>query len=125
MKRVIVCVVLLISVIVFSVVSYITVNSKVDRIIELMKADREITMSTSIPDKERTMKIINEWDKSETYLVSMLTHHELEDVEIGIRCLTDYMNQGYTEEYIKTLNECISRLNHIKETEKADTKNIF
>lgn len=125
MKRVIVCVVLLISVIVFSVVSYITVNSKVDRIIGLMKADREITMSTSIPDKERTMKIINEWDKSETYLVSMLTHHELEDVEIGIRCLTDYMNQGYTEEYIKTLNECISRLNHIKETEKADTKNIF
>lgn len=125
MKRVVISVVLLIVAVVFSVISYFTVNSRVNRIIELMKTDREITMSTSSPDKERTNKITEEWDKNETYLVSMLTHHELEEVEIGIMCLTDYMNQGYTEEYIKTLNECINRLNHIKETEKADTKNIF
>lgn len=125
MKRVIISVVLLIATLIFSVISYFNVNARIDTITSLMQNDREITINTSKPDKERTNQITDEWARHETYLVSMLTHHELEEIEIGILCLTDYMNQGYTEEYIKTLNECINRLNHIKETEKADTKNIF
>lgn len=113
------------AIIVFSVSTYFTVNKKLDTLIELMEADRKIISQYGEPDGELTAKILKAWKDNETYLISMLTHHELEDFEMGIMCLPDYLNQGLTEEYIKTLNECINNLYHIKETEKVDTKNIF
>lgn len=125
MKRLFIATALLLAAIVFAVSSYFTINKKIDNIIALMENDREITIMTSSPDAKRTTEITKAWEENETYLVSMLTHQELEDVEIGIMCLPDYLKEGFTEEYIKTLNECINHLYHIKETEKADTKNIF
>lgn len=125
MKRLYIALALLSAAIIFSISSYFTINKKIDKIIELMESDREITIMTTEPDEARTKAITDAWEENETYLVSMLTHQELEEVEIGIMCLPDYLNQGFTEEYIKTLNECINHLYHIKETEKADTKNIF
>lgn len=125
MKRLVISVLLLGVAVTFSVCSYFSVNKRLNRVIDLMEKDREITIATSKADSKRTKQITDEWAKNETYLVSLLTHHELEDVEIGIMCLPDYQKQEFTEEYLKTLNECINRLNHIKETEKADIKNIF
>lgn len=58
-------------------------------------------------------------------MVSILPHDELEEIELGIMNLPDYENQNMPEEYIKTLNGCISRLEHILETEKPSLKNIF
>ena len=109
----------------FSISNYFIINKRIDNIISIMEDDRKITIQTGKPDNSRTSKITEAWESNETYLVSMLTHHELADFEISIMCLPDYIKQGLTEEYIKTLNECINRLYHIKETEKADTKNIF
>ena len=117
--------VLLISALTFAVSNYFTINKRIDSIISVMEEDRKITLRTGKPDNNRTTGITDAWESNETYLVSMLTHHELADFEISMMCLPDYMKQGLTEEYIKTLNECINHLYHIKETEKADTKNIF
>lgn len=125
MKRFIIAVFVLALTIAFSVGSYFLICNKFDNVIELMENDRNITLSSGSPDERRTEKIILEWEKYENLLVSLLTHHELEDIEIGVRCLRDYMQQNLTEEYIKTLNECINKLKHVKETELPDTKNIF
>ncbi|MBP3441466.1 MAG: DUF4363 family protein [Clostridia bacterium] len=125
MKRFTVASFILLFTVVFSVVSYFLICTKIDKITELMISDRDITVSTGEADRKRTDSIVSEWEKNEVLLVSLLTHHELEDIEIGVRCLHDYMQQGLTEEYIKTLNECINKLRHVKETELPDTKNIF
>lgn len=125
MKRLLIAVLVLSFTITFSVGSYFLICRSIDNVIFLMENDRNITVSSGESDKERTEKIIAEWLKHENLLVSLLTHHELEDIEIGIRCLEDYMKQGLTEEYIKTLNECINKLRHVKETELPDIKNIF
>ena len=125
MKRCVIAVFIFLATIIFSVTTYFTVCNRIDSVISLMKTDRETTMATMEMNRVRTEKIIGEWEKHEVYLVSMLTHHELEELEIGIRCLNDYMEQRMIEEYIKTLNECINQLEHVKETEKPDTKNIF
>ena len=125
MKRFTVASFILLFTVVFSVVSYFLFCTKIDKITELMISDRDITVSTGEADRKRTDSIVSEWEKNEVLLVSLLTHHELEDIEIGVRCLHDYMQQGLTEEYIKTLNECINKLRHVKETELPDTKNIF
>lgn len=125
MKRFTVASFILLFTVVFSVGSYFLICTKIDKITELMISDRDITVSTGEADRKRTDSIVSEWKKNEVLLVSLLTHHELEDIEIGVRCLHDYMQQGLTEEYIKTLNECINKLRHVKETELPDTKNIF
>lgn len=125
MKRFVIAIFVLLLTITFSVGSYYMICSKIDKVIKLMESDRSLTLSSGEADRIRTEKISEEWLKHEVFLVSLLTHHELEDIEIGIRCLEDYMQQGLTEEYIKTLNECINKLKHIKETEAPDTKNIF
>ena len=125
MKRFIIAFFVLLLTVTFSVGSYFLICNKIDDVITLMENDRQLTLSSGEADKNRTEEIVDEWLKHEEFLVSLLTHHELEDIEIGIRCLNDYMQQGLTEEYIKTLNECINKLRHVKETEKPDTKNIF
>ena len=125
MKRLLIAVLVLSFTIIFSLGSYFLICRRVDNVIYLMENDRNITVSSGETDKERTKKILDEWLKHENLLVSLLTHHELEDIEIGVRCLEDYMQQGLTEEYIKTLNECINKLKHVKETELPDIKNIF
>lgn len=125
MKRLVIAIILLTAVITFSFNTYFTVNKKIDYVITLMEIDRESTMREGKPDSKRTAEITEVWDKNETYLISMLTHHELETFEIGMMCLPNYQKQALTEEYIKTLNECINCLYHVKETEKVDTKNIF
>ena len=125
MKRLLIAVLVLSFTITFSVGSYFSICRSIDNVIFLMENDRNITVSSGVSDKERTEKILDEWLKQENLLVSLLTHHELEDIETGVRCLEDYMKQGLTEEYIKTLNECINKLRHVKETELPDIKNIF
>lgn len=125
MKRTVIAVVLLVMTIGFSMFSHYSINRRIDEIVRVLEDDREITISTSSPDGIRTKQVKEIWKKNEKFLVATLAHGELEEIEIGIMCLSDYMTQGYTEEYIKTLNECINQLHHIKETEKADTKNIF
>lgn len=125
MKRLLIAVLVLSFTITFSVGSYFLICRSIDNVIFLMENDRNITVSSGESDKERTEKILDEWIKQENLLVSLLTHHELEDIETGVRCLEDYMKQGLTEEYIKTLNECINKLRHVKETELPDIKNIF
>lgn len=125
MKRFTIAVCIFLITIIFSITSYFTICNRIDSVIRLMKTDRETIVATTKIEPLRTEKIIEEWDKHEVYLVSTLAHHELEEIEIGMRCLHDYMQQGFTEEYIKTLNECINYLEHVKATEKPDIKNIF
>lgn len=125
MKRLIIALCILIFTVILSVSGYFAICNRIDSVITLMKNDREITVSEGKIEPARTEKILKKWNRHEVFLVSMLTHYELEEVEIGIRCLENYMNQGITEEYIKTLNECINQLEHLKETERPDVKNIF
>lgn len=125
MKRFIIAIALLTATLVGSIGSHIITNKKINEIIVTMETDRSITVANSSADKRRTEEIEKIWDKHETYLGCMLTHHELENLETGLMCLENYMLQGNTEEYIKTLNECLNQLYHILETEKVDTKNIF
>lgn len=125
MKRLIAAILILSFTIIVSVSVYFVICNKIDAIINIMENDRDETARTMKIDQERTRLCIAEWNKNEKLLVSLLTHYELEEVEIGIRCLENYSEQKLAEEYLETLNECINHLEHIKETELPDIKNIF
>ena len=58
-------------------------------------------------------------------MVSFLPHSELDDIEIGIKNIENYHEQGLTDEYLEEINCVINRLEHIKESEKPTIKNIF
>lgn len=82
-------------------------------------------MTDTRPDITRTRVIVEEWEKHETYMAAMLLHHEIEDLEIGMMLLENYAVENQYEEYIETVNECINKLRHVKETQKPDAGNIF
>lgn len=125
MKRLVIAVCIFVFTIAFAVAGWFSVCSRIDSVVLLLKNDREITTTEGKINRARTNAIFEEWQKNEGFLVLLLTHYELEEIEIGIRCLRDYGNQGITEEYLKTLNECINQLEHVKATEIPDLRNIF
>ena len=102
---------------------YISLSSR--SMIEQLENDRLLTVESRIMSEERAENIQKEWEKREPFFVAILPHEELDDVEINIMSLTDYCSQGLTDEYIKALNECINRLEHICESEKPGFKNVF
>ena len=93
--------------------------------LKIMESDRETTVSECKAEISRSKDIGQVWEKKQGLLAALLPHDELEDIEIGIMNLPDYAEQGLLEEYVKTLNDCINRLHHIKETENPTIKNIF
>ena len=101
------------------------INKSAESLIECIEYDRNLTVESGTPSAERAEKIQNEWKKRETLFVAILPHSELDEIEISIMNLTDFQKQEFSEEYIKALNECINRLEHIRETQKPDFKNIF
>ena len=101
------------------------INKSAENLIEYIEYDRNLTVESGTPSAERAEKIQNEWKKRETLFVAILPHSELDEIEISIMNLTDFQKQEFGEEYIKALNECINRLEHIRETQKPDFKNIF
>ena len=88
----------------------------------------EIRDSVNLKEKTdfwETKRLSDEWDRLETFMVSFLPHSELDDIEIGIRNIENYHEQGLTDEYLEEINNVINRLEHIKESEKPTLKNIF
>lgn len=98
---------------------------KIDRMVSVLEIHLEQTLENKTPSANGTQNVIEEWKKHETYMASMLSHHEVEDLEIDMMLLKKYAEQNLTEEYVKALNNCINKLRHIKETEAPVTGNIL
>lgn len=125
MKRIVVAVALIAAAVGGSVAVTKSVENKSEKIIDLLQNDRTLIVENQVTDTARTQKIKSEWESVEGFMATFLPHSEIDTVEIGIKCLADYDEQGLTDEYLETLNECINTLNHIKESEDLCIKNIF
>lgn len=91
----------------------------------LLEEEQKQLLVDTTPDISRTRVIIEEWEKHEIYIASMLSHHEIEDLEIGMMLLENYAVENQSEEYIETVNECINKLRHVRETQTPNLSNIF
>ena len=104
---------------------YFLIAKTTEEISEMMKDDRDMTMQTAQASEERAKEISELWKSKENILVTLLPHSELDEIEMGIKSLPQFQKQGLNEEYIKTLDDCINRLEHINESEKTNLRNIF
>lgn len=104
---------------------YFSIVDSSEKMIELIEYDCRITTEEKISSSERAEKIQKEWDKKEKIFAVILPHSELDEIEINIKKLTDFNTQNLTEEYLKALNDCANRFEHIIESETPDLKNIF
>jgi len=125
MKRIIGAIVIL--AVIFG--SSIGINCKLNDNIEKMTAvaaeGRDYAKKYGKIDPELTEKIVGTWDGMSFFMAAFLPHGELDDIEIGFMNIPDYEEQELTDEYLESLNECINRLEHIKESEKVTFKNVF
>lgn len=103
---------------------FLTVERTV-RLSDTLEKEKSIFMQAGKPDVDRAEKISKEWENHEELLVAMLPHDELEEIEIDIMKLTACAEQNVPDEYLEALNDCINRLNHIRDTEEFAWRNIF
>lgn len=125
MNRLAAAVIILALSITASIGCYLAAVNGAKEVLAVLEEERDAIVSNANFVSGGSKRIDSEWKKKETLMVSILPHDELEEIELGIMNLPDYENQNMPEEYIKTLNGCISRLEHILETEKPSLKNIF
>ena len=125
MKRIIAATVILLIVLGSSISIYFKIISEVDRLTDIACEIRESVGQKEKTDFWETKRLSDAWVRSETFLVSFLPHSELDDIEIGIKNIENYHEQGLTDEYLEEINSVINRLEHIKESEKPTIKNIF
>lgn len=125
MRRIIVATVILLIVLGSSIGIYFKIISEVDRLTDIACEIRESVGQKEKTDFWETKRLSDAWDRSETFMVSFLPHSELDDIEIGIKNIENYHEQGLTDEYLEEINSVINRLEHIKESEKPTIKNIF
>jgi hypothetical protein len=125
MRRIIAATVILLIVLGSSIGIYFKIISEVDRLTDIACEIRESVGQKEKTDFWETKRLSDAWDRSETLMVSFLPHSELDDIEIGIKNIENYHEQGLTDEYLEEINSVINRLEHIKESEKPTIKNIF
>lgn len=125
MRRIIAATVILLVVLGSSIGIYFKIISEVDRLTDIACEIRESVGQKEKTDFWETKRLSDAWDRSETLMVSFLPHSELDDIEIGIKNIENYHEQGLTDEYLEEINSVINRLEHIKESEKPTIKNIF
>ncbi len=125
MRRIIAATVILLIVLGSSIGIYFKIISEVDRLTDIACEIRESVGQKEKTDFWETKRLSDVWDRSETFMVSFLPHSELDDIEIGIKNIENYHEQGLTDEYLEEINSVINRLEHIKESEKPTIKNIF
>lgn len=125
MRRIIAATVILLIVLGSSIGIYFKIISEVDRLTDIACKIRESVGQKEKTDFWETKRLSDAWDRSETFMVSFLPHSELDDIEIGIKNIENYHEQGLTDEYLEEINSVINRLEHIKESEKPTIKNIF
>lgn len=125
MRRIIAATVILLIVLGSSIGIYFKIISEVDRLTDIACEIRESVGQKEKTDFWETKRLSDAWGRSETFMVSFLPHSELDDIEIGIKNIENYHEQGLTDEYLEEINSVINRLEHIKESEKPTIKNIF
>lgn len=125
MRRIIAATVILLVVLGSSIGIYFKIIFEVDRLTDIACEIRESVGQKEKTDFWETKRLSDAWDRSETLMVSFLPHSELDDIEIGIKNIENYHEQGLTDEYLEEINSVINRLEHIKESEKPTIKNIF
>lgn len=125
MRRIIAGFVILIVVFGLSTWIYLRIISTVDELTDTAEKIRSSVNESGTTDRSDTKRLSDSWDRAENFMVSFLPHSELDDIEIGIRNIVNYHEQGLTDEYLEEINNVINRLEHIKESEKPTIKNIF
>lgn len=125
MKRIIAALTILTVVFGASVGIYFKIASNVNELTDLAEEIQNSIVASGDTNLQDTKRLSDAWDKEERFMVSFLPHSELDDIEIGIKNIENYHEQGLTDEYLEELNNVINRLKHIKESEKPSIKNIF
>lgn len=125
MKRIIAALAILIIVFGSSAGIYLKIISTVDELTDIAEEIRNTVNERGKTNYIETKRLSDAWDKAENFMVSFLPHSELDDIEIGIKNIVNYHEQGLTDEYLEEINSVINRLKHIKESEKPTVKNIF
>ena len=124
MSRLIAAILLLAISIGGSVFLYFRTLTITDELLAALERDRQLT-AVSGASVERAEELEKTWKKKESFLTAALNNGSLESIEIDIKSMPAFASQQLDDEYLDALDDCISRLRHIKEAEAPTPGNIL
>lgn len=102
-------------------------NKKLSKLQEDLSSLKEEILAEKDVDSliQKTEEIYNNWEKENEILSYYLEHNELEKVNTQIILIKGYLESDAPQDSIPDLEEGIYILEHIKEKETFNLKNIF
>lgn len=102
-------------------------NKKLSKLQEDLSSLKEEILDEKDVDTliQKTEEIYNNWEKENEVLSYYLEHNELEKVNTQIILIKGYLESDTPQDAIPDLEEGIYILEHIKEKEAFNLKNIF
>ena len=102
-------------------------NKKLSKLQEDLSSLKEEILAENDVDTliQKTEDIYNNWEKENEILSYYLEHNELEKVNTQIILIKGYLESDAPQDSIPDLEEGIYILEHIKEKETFNLKNIF
>lgn len=126
-KEAIITIIIIILILAGEWITQSNTNKKLSKLQEELSYLKEEILAGN--DKEsliqKTEEIYNNWEKDNEVLSYYLEHNELEKVNTQIILIKGYLESDAPQDSIPDLEEGIYILEHIKEKEAFNLKNIF
>ena len=127
-KELIICILTLALIIIVNILTQNYTKECVGRMHEELNLLKSISLSGKINDKDiskKIEKIDNTWNSYQEKLAYYIEHDELEKVETQIYAINGFIQVKDYKETIPEIDKCIFILEHIKDKNSINIKNIF
>ena len=95
----------------------------------LKKSSEEIIIAKENNERERVKQLSNEiyekWEEMDKTWSIIVLHDELDNIQISLTKMKAQIEEGELEESLEELETTKFLINHIREKEKFNLKNIF
>lgn len=125
-KEIIISLIVIIAVVIGNIVTQNYTNQCSEILAKEMKELKETMKTGEKQEKEEKIKEIYEkWNEMQERLAFYIEHNELEKVETQLSVLQGNIEAGLDKENFSEIEKCTFILEHIKDKNAMDIKNIF
>ncbi|MEA4921143.1 MAG: DUF4363 family protein [Clostridiaceae bacterium] len=122
--KVIIACIIIICIPLVGVLAQLRVHNLCDETKELVKQAIE-DCNNNAPDQTTISSAIELWEKHESFLTSLITHEEVDTVNLSLCSAKALIETGDIEGYYEALNQAIVNIRVVRNFDKPTIRSIF
>ena len=108
----------------------VTSNIYVSKHIDLLLADTQTLIDAAETEDKETAtngvkKLEESWDESQTFLHMFVIHREMNDIELNVYALAEYLEEGEWALFREMTVRIQQTLKHIEHSQQLTLSNVF